>query len=457
MHRSPGRRKIKPIAIAAAFVALILAWVSWAYIAHLRLQKAIAEISARHEPVYISDLDFSPIPNNRNAAFYYLSAIAAMSNIIVSPSYSNLVYSGYPPFPPAWYQMMGHAMTADQAVFPLVRTARAFEAADWGARPGPPGSSLSSIIPPNYLSPTRQLACLIGDAIEYAHLRSNDAEAIRYTFDLFHLADCVDQRGFLIGELVGVGIKAIAADRIQAIAPDLQVQGDSDARHAAPRAAVMQLINHLLDDKQELRSRKEAMIAERALDFDHAMLVRDKATVLRPMLDLDAVRVLGKSEHLVQAMSQSNYPAAMALDGAAYANSNAIRLSRMGSETVAHPTQLIQIEFRSVAERRVTAVSLAVRLYRADHGQWPASLKILVGQYLPSVPEDPFSATHQPIGYAVLRAPNGSVRPLVYFDPNGVPSVSRPPNSPCIGWVSSSARQWRDLSLWWLPAPATKP
>jgi hypothetical protein len=451
--------RFKKIWIAAVVIFLILltaAWLWWAHVAHERLQAAIAEIAALHEPVYASDLDFSPLPDNRNSAFYYRAALAAMSTTISSPSASSLVYSGYPPFPPAWHQMMDQAMAADAAVFPLVRSARKFEVADWGTRLGSDGKFPSSIL--NYISGMRDLAWLLADAAEDAHLRSDDARAIQYVFDLLHLADALGQRGFVIGQLVDVGIEAMAMDRIQVIAPDLQIQGDSNTPNAASHADVEQLINQLLDDQQESNRRKESMMAERVLAFDQMLIVRNKATILRPMLDLDAIRVLQDDESIVRAASQSNYPAARALysPGVASQTPSQIRLSRVVSYRAGQFGRVVDTEFRGVGTRRLAAVSLAVRLYRLDQGRWPANLNALVGKYLPRVPEDPFYATHQLIGYVLLRAPNGGDRPMVFFDPRGVPDLGGPPNSPCVGWIDIDSRQWRDLSDWWLRPATTK-
>src|SRR5690606_25372409 len=58
--------------------------------------------------------------------------------------------------------------------------------------------------------------------------------------------------------------------------------------------------------------------------------------------------------------------------------------------------------FRMLADRRMTAVSLAIQLYRADHGDWPASLDQLVPDYLSAIPADPFPADGAPIGYEIL-------------------------------------------------------
>jgi hypothetical protein len=61
--------------------------------------------------------------------------------------------------------------------------------------------------------------------------------------------------------------------------------------------------------------------------------------------------------------------------------------------------------FRTLANRRMAATALAIRLYEVDHGRRPASLNDLVPEYLPAVPRDPFAAEDRPITYAPDAAP----------------------------------------------------
>jgi hypothetical protein len=52
-----------------------------------------------------------------------------------------------------------------------------------------------------------------------------------------------------------------------------------------------------------------------------------------------------------------------------------------------------------VAERRMAATALAIRLYEVDCGQRPEMLDELVPGYLPAVPQDPYAADGCPIAY----------------------------------------------------------
>ena len=119
----------------------------------------------------------------------------------------------------------------------------------------------------------------------------------------------------------------------------------------------------------------------------------------------------------------------------------------------------LQTEWRSIAERRATAIVLAISLYRVDHQQhWPASLAELVPTYLPAVPDDPFQKDGTPIGYIIRKnaLPDGSDRPLLYFDLNEKPETAKLPATPTFGW-NGAGPQWRDLSRWYMPGTQNSP
>jgi hypothetical protein len=113
-----------------------------------------------------------------------------------------------------------------------------------------------------------------------------------------------------------------------------------------------------------------------------------------------------------------------------------------------------------MAEKRAAAAALAMRLYRVDHNQWPASLEALVPAYLPAIPNDPMSPGNRPIGYVILRGalPGGGDRPLLVFNASDPASPGTPPAEPAFGWQSPRfSAQWRDLSRWAPAPPSTAP
>lgn len=56
--------------------------------------------------------------------------------------------------------------------------------------------------------------------------------------------------------------------------------------------------------------------------------------------------------------------------------------------------------YQTMAEGRITAACLAIRLYKLEHGgRAPATLQALAPEYLPAVPADPYRADGGAISY----------------------------------------------------------
>jgi hypothetical protein len=115
--------------------------------------------------------------------------------------------------------------------------------------------------------------------------------------------------------------------------------------------------------------------------------------------------------------------------------------------------------YRVIGERRATAVSLAMQLYRADHGgRWPTRIEELTPKYISAVPTDPFCADGRLMGYEVVKGvlPGGGDRPVIFYEAGGAGVSSVLPREPTYSYYNvggGSARQYRDL--WrWQPAPA---
>jgi hypothetical protein len=429
-------------------ITVTIAWLAWSHIALHRLQAKLDELTAHHEPVHFSDLDFSPIPNNQNAAFYYQAAIAAVSTTAICPSASNFTFPEYPPYPANWHSMVDQAVAANSQALALARRARDFDRADWGARiPSSPPFAFPS--PVQYFNGARNLANLLGDAALQAHSHGDDAEALQRIFDLLHLADAVGQRGFLIGRLVAIGIEALAVAHIEAMATDLQIDPN--------RAEVIKLIHQLLDERKSRDACREMVRYELVRALNESIALASHATILRPMIYLGTARIVDDNVQFQLAVAQQNWPAvrAMLIQGALSTltsnrkpDPSAPRFSRFAdlSFGLRSDERYVEIEFRVISQFRMAAISLAINLYHADHNRWPPDLNSLVPEYLPAVPDDPFYATPHPIGYIVV---NGS-RPLLFCETNGISSASSPPSLPVFGWNNNTGtRQWLDITNWW--------
>jgi hypothetical protein len=168
-----------------------------------------------------------------------------------------------------------------------------------------------------HLNRARHLANTVGDAALYAHLNGDDATALETIRDVRYLSRAVSEEPFLVSHLVCVGIDALALARLQIIASGLQIapEGEADGavssagamgllpttraatvRRPATVAQVRALIAELLDDRALVEGLQRVFAGERTFQLDTADWMSDSAPLLRPMFQLDAVRMLELGE-----------------------------------------------------------------------------------------------------------------------------------------------------------------
>jgi hypothetical protein len=327
----------------------------------------------------------------------------------------------------------------------------------------------------------RNLANLVGDAALHAHIRGDDVEALDRAMDVMALGRAVDAQPTLIAHLVGVGIDALAVHRIQVMAPALKVRAGDE--NDPVRQRVRQLIAQLLDDDAAAESLRRAFVAERVFQIETVREVDQKVWVIRPMYKLDLARMLAADATLMRAATQPTLGAARDVLGlAAPSGTPGVGTgvpatpaappppsSRVLSATILQSLhRVIETDMRIRVDRHVAAISLAVRLYRVDHGgAWPATLDVLVPAYLPRVPNDPFPKDNRPLHYFLVKAglPDGTDRPMLHsVGPDGVDAydgtLTLIPLEPTYGWMRVAPRgpddQFRDLARW-IPPPSTRP
>ena len=490
--------------LLAVALAGLRAW--WGHEADRRLRRTLDAIAADGHPVRAADLTAPPIPDELNAAIYLDRAAAAVVPGADSPSSSALGYNAYPPYPPAWHALSDGSVKANGMAYVLARRARAHEQSDW--RTPMPTPTIAVQLP--HLNRTRHLANIVSDAALRAHLHGDDATALETVRDVRHQARVVSREHFLVSYLVGIGVENIALYKLQIIATGLKIGPDDEtappppgspgamsllpatqpaaAPRPASRAQVQQLIAELLDDEHWREAMKRSLADERANTIDTGLWFGRQSRLLRPAFELDVVRLADDYRPYLRAAEQSTWPAAaqvitaagkvtarppakhylFGVGPAAPANARrpVINYARLLSDSDLQGSggRVIMQDMRTRQQRRMTAVSLAAQLYRADHGgAWPASLQDLVPKYLPSVPADPFSPQGAPLRYLLARGalPGGGDRPVVYsVGDNGrddTPDASALPPAPHFGWY-----RWRDnyldLARWAPPAPpATMP
>jgi hypothetical protein len=449
-----------------AILALILLWLAWWRIAEHQLASRLQAIRAAGEPIEQQDFAQPQLPPEHNAATYYRQAFGAMT--LTVPNNSVFLNEKYPYYSQASLLSAAKAVAANVPLLARARQAASFPQAQWGFGPGSQWMAQSSRL----INGTRRLGDFLADAALDAHFSGDDREAIERLFDLFALAGAVSQH--MSSPWEASEKQLLAMERLEIILADLQIAAPSSAatQRAVDSNRLRQMIDLLLDEQTARRQLRSALQVRRVEKLDMLQTLQSSATVLYPMLTAETTHMLDQTVVEQQATEQEDLPHALALvdalrtperTNAAGDDVDPERSSRVFSSVYANQAEyLIRNQFRLRTERRVAAAAIAIRLFRAEHGRWPAKLQELVPQYLPAVPTDLFLPGHVPINYKIFRGtPVGAGdRPMLFFAVTASARPTLPPDDPSFGWMEGLRPlgqdiQWRDLAHWWSP-PATQ-
>jgi hypothetical protein len=460
--RSRHWRSVVGLVVLIFVARLISGW-------HARrvLNAQLDEIRARGEPATLADLKFDAVPDAENAwALQTKAGKISMGSGVWSPSSSNDEYREFPPFPGNWMKRAAASEAAHGQVFALARQARQLSRVrlrQGFTRPAMVGAMLPT------LNTTRNLANTLKDGSLYSHVRGDDVEAVERVRDLLHVTRSLQADPILVSQLVATGIVATTIHAAQIMAPGLRME------KPGTRQAVRGLIADLLDESADWRGFEASLRGERVLVGDYNEWAVGRGWFLRPVADMESVRQGRRFAAMIEVASVRNWPQASAMvDRIPVEGSpnNAIPAGRRPPPNVPRYSRFLRLDgysvrasvlthFRVIADRRMTAVSLAAQLYRADRGRWPSRLDELVPEYLPAVPADPYRADGRPLSYVVAKLPPPLVgdRPLVYSEDKDRPTGIKA--EPMYGFqvVSSGSSpsaghpaQYRDLSRFEPPA-----
>ncbi len=423
----PRFRWLKRIAIGIAALLLLLAafraW--WGWHAERVWQAEVARLRTAGEPLEPADFAEPDIPDRQNAAVLYRQALVAISRDALQLDTLERVITSSD-------NLAGHERLARRVVArnsgarTLARQARDRPAANWGVFTiGPLGISPTPPTPPN-----SHLLTLLEVAALRAHADGDDAETVATLRDLLALVRHGRNAPHMCGCLFTTRGSDRACRAVEHVAHDLRIADSADraearpAESAANRLAVEALIAELLDTQplQEgcshgLRiSRAVSLAAVRELvgqrqgrSGSSINLLQGfpggrhaEALALRPAWKMDGARVLQRETAAAQAARMPNWhDATGVLVPEPQRTKTAFFLSRWPSLiTRSDDEATMRGLFESIAQRRMAATALAIRLYVTDHGRRPASLAELVPRYLPAVPEDPFEYPPQPITWS---------------------------------------------------------
>jgi hypothetical protein len=435
---------------AALFLAVFVVRVLWGHHARAARRSEMDGIRHAGDPASVADVVIERVPESQNAWEVQVQAAQATRTNVSSPRASNDEFRGYPPFPDAWMKRASDSEKAHGQAFALARQARQLTRVQLRDR-------VTSPLAANFIGsygPIRNLGNTVSDGALFKHVGGDDDEALERVMDVLHVARSPYTDPFPISQLVGRGIDALALNTTQAMAPGLRLNAP------ATRRRVVGLVAQLLDEEPCWRGLDASLRMARLETTDLVEWRSRGVWFIRPAADLEIARNVREFDAVIEAGRQRSYPRTMAV----YPKSNlefdpvsgdVPQYSRWFHNELAYVSRYLSTQYRTIAERRVTAVSLAAQLYRADHGRWPEKLDELAPAYLPAVPADPYHEDGRPLGYVIKRGalPGGGDRPLVYFDA-GEDDPAQVGAGPMYGWFaprglivrSDVARQYRDLA-----------
>jgi hypothetical protein len=373
------------------------------------LREQLAIYRSRGEPVTLADLQPPPVADGDNGALVLRAAIASLD---VHPDATN----GYEETPLRLPWTNGEQIQAREELsayrlaLHYLRSATTKPAIDWKILLRSPLFQMKY----RELESLRALANHAALAMLDAHVRGDDAEALRYGNDLIYLSRATDQMaGGLVAHLVADGIMALACDKICQITSELQVLPQSKGGHPVMREQVNALIAELTNDQPQRDGQRRAFWQERVLFVDSMESILngslDPAMAQYPVglffirhyfLTDARVGIENVTDILAAAESHDWPPVQQREAGILREIENhpgTLRFTRLLIPSVSKPTL---IDFRGRTERHVAVLRLALRLYAIDHkGHLPETLDSLVPSYLQAIPTDPMAAGAPPLHY----------------------------------------------------------
>lgn len=189
-----------------------------------------------------------------------------------SPAASPLVYEDYPPYPAEWNRMETASYAFNAPARALVREARSRTMANWPVLHVEGGK-----LDMSYLNGCRNLANEVGDAALFQHVQGDDAAAIESVRDVMHLADLLDgpTNTALVQPLVALGVRLIAANRLEVITSDVALTSDPAEAKKLQISTAKALIGQLFDNKDP-EPRYAGLIAREAATGQFNTAQRDR-------------------------------------------------------------------------------------------------------------------------------------------------------------------------------------
>lgn len=370
------------------------------------LAGTIAAIKAKGEPWELTDLDMPAVKPEENAAIVATRAaealkIAKEDGPVISSSLVNL------PLSDECRVAADRIVKKNVQALADVARCQTLSQANWKSA----GSSLDPTEQYKIrLGGLRSVSNILSLRALRAHEQSHDEEALVVVSNTMALARTMGNLPGCISMLVRLSIEQAAANTLHEITPDMLVNT------AAEKERVRAMIASLLDESEIQRSTRWQILTERVLTYH---MVNKTLGTIQERLAVRAYRaqLLAYIGEVIQARNYHQLLAVAYPDMAGYQVESTFSFNKgmatyvlTNIEYAPAVSKHLRLYFTVLANRRMSAVALALRLYAADHGgKRPATLDALVQEkYLPAVPEDPLSDSH-----AIQYLPDDA-RPRLY-------------------------------------------
>ena len=415
---------------AAGCVLLVIFHFGWAWQASRAMSRWKEDARKRGEPLSIEEVLVPDANDDRVAYGRHVRALQSLSSTTKSPAADEhdsllegscmLGVSGpildlacwkipdRVPFPPKWIVAAEASEQANAVTFRLARQARGLDRSPGRQVPycdADPHWKYKGLI---------RYALALRDSADLNHVQGHDLQAVERLSDLMHAAEGLREHPDLWMQISCDKATQFAADSALFMAPGL---GLGTGRHDTLRANVRNLIATMLHphpmNPRTLSTMRawELMNAESIINDDRAvaqkfridLLTYSGSRLFRPALQTMELRMARGYEQSARGLALDTLPALRGL-----------RINEDGARPLIRE---LGIRLEIMAQRRAAAISLATRLYVADHGRWPGSLEEMVPECLPQVPSNPLMSAGHAMGYIVLksRGSGGGDRPLVYY------------------------------------------
>ena len=406
------------IGVGVLLVAVVFLRLWWGWVADRRLQAEIDRIIVAGEPFYPEDY-IRDIPDEQNAALLYEEAAGALR---ADPN-SEIDVADVCFDSEECEKHLDEArvlIELNAPVVDFVRRARALPEVSW-KNPGVTQAQLNAALV--LFSADRQVARILQLAA-YLHFRDgNHDQFVETILDMIAHGEAIAQHPILIASLVAWACESLSLRMIGEYSGELVVDQETASNEIRPvhRSTVESLISVLLDVQGLVGAYNATRNGERTLGYDmYAQLLNPLSgrssslaelvfslpfrVYQEPLLKLELARLM-RAETDVIFSTEESWPATKARLKGVRASVGLVRsLARPVSESQilqsGNPTnRLIYLLYKLIMLRRLNATGLAIRLFELDHGGRPETLALLVPDYLPSVPIDPFAADGAEIGY----------------------------------------------------------